>query len=1089
MMSWKTTLPDVRPEVIEADEVIILDEDGAPIETDPFEAITAAQLKSLNGAVRRVTSAFEAPEDLTVSEWAEKKRRLSRESSAEAGRYRVSRTPYLREVMDAFTDAKIRRISLVAASQIGKALDVNTPIPTPDGWKTMGELKVGDTVFDETGNACTVLFATEVMHNRKCYRLTFSDGSEIVADADHRWMVDEDTRHGLKKELHHVLTTDEIAGRSFYMDKDGRRHNRFSIPVASALNLPEVELPMPPYTLGVWLGDGNSHSAELTTAVKDSEILDYIRAEGVKVQSWEEKPGLLTSILDPKISIHDTNFCIRGHDMRIVGRTKKGLCAECSRQHRKHWQYGFQMDPVINEQITGYKRLFDLGVLKNKHIPQMYLRASREQRLALLQGLMDTDGTVGKTGICEFVQKSKQLTDDVSELLNSLGIKHVIKAKKASCTYKENRYECEVYRIEFLCYAETPIFRLKRKFERMVSMYSTGPAGRPRRTSETLRRRIVSIEEAESVPVRCISVGSESHLYLAGKSMIPTHNTEAELCIIGYIIDQDPGSILFIHPTNIDAKEFSRLRIAPMIRDTPALRKKIRESRQRDSANTIMQKAFPGGLLTLCGSNEAHALASKPIRYVLGDERDRWAKSAGTEGDPWELAMARQKTFYNAKAVEVSTPTIKGSSPIADGYAEGTMERWCSQCPHCGKYHEITWNNIRYEHEETEVDHEKTYKVTSVVYVCPECGCISTESEMKKAPAHWEASNPQAMANGHRSFWLNAFVSPWESWSNIVLAWLRAQGNPLKMQVVYNTCFGLLWENRGDMMTEDELLGRREDWETELPDGVLVLTAGIDTQDDRMEYEILGHGHFGETWHIEYGQIMGRPDSDETWAELDAMVFDRVLHFGDGLGMKVSASFVDEGGHFTKQVRLQCQKRMAKHVFACKGRAGDGIPFTSPPKKMKIVIDDRYLGECWQYQIGVDSGKTMIFSDLSVRTHGPNYQHFPRRGNYQMAYFQGLLSEHLVYDEKKKNPWQWVKLPGHKRNEPLDLNNYARAAFDSLPVNLDEKDRKLKAARAARAGQKLPDGPTMKAPAPVRAPARKKPVKRGRGSGRQLDDW
>ena len=186
--------------------------------------------------------------------------------------------------------------------------------------------------------------------------------------------------------------------------------------------------------------------------------------------------------------------------------------------------------------------------------------------------------------------------------------------------------------------------------------------------------------------------------------------SELELNIIGYIIDEDPGSILFVHPTTIDAKEFSKLRIAPEIRDCPTLRRKVAAPKSRDSGNTVLQKTYPGGILTMCGSTEAHALASKPIRYVLGDERDRWATSAGNEGDPWGLAMARQTTFYNAKAVEVSTPTVKNASAIADSYAEGTMERWKSKCPHCGEYHEIQWKDIRYEYETKEINKKKTYK-------------------------------------------------------------------------------------------------------------------------------------------------------------------------------------------------------------------------------------------------------------------------------------------------------------------------------------------------------------------------------------------
>ena len=216
---------------------------------------------------------------------------------------------------------------------------------------------------------------------------------------------------------------------------------------------------------------------------------------------------------------------------------------------------------------------------------------------------------------------------------------------------------------------------------------------------------------------------------------------------------------------------------------------------------------------------------------------------------------------------------------IAKSYAKGTMERWMSRCPHCREYHEIQWEDIRYESETSIVNNEKTYKVGNVWYVCPGCGCISDEYTMKRAPAKWVADNPAAYDNGIRSFWLNAFVSQWATWKSIVLKFLEAIGDTAKMQVVYNTCFGKLWENRGDIQDEDTLLGRREEYEAELPDGVLVLTAGVDTQDDRMEYEIKGHGHFNETWGIEKGIVMGRPDDDATWEQLDNLVFNRYFQF------------------------------------------------------------------------------------------------------------------------------------------------------------------------------------------------------------------
>ena len=554
---------------------------------------------------------------------------------------------------------------------------------------------------------------------------------------------------------------------------------------------------------------------------------------------------------------------------------------------------------------------------------------------------------------------------------------------------------------------------------------------------------------------------------------------------IGYIIDEDPGSILFIHPTTIDAQEYSKLRIAPMLRDSPALRQKIAAPKSRDSHNTILQKAYPGGILTMCGSTEAHALASKPIRYVFGDERDRWATSAGNEGDPWDLAMARQTTFYNAKAVEVSTTTIKNASAIEAAYYTGTMERWNSKCPQCGEYHEIRWSDIRFEYDEIIVSHKKTYKVKKVYYTCPGCGCISTEAEMKRAPAKWIAENPEAYGQGTRSFWLNAFVSQWASWESIVLKYLNALGSTKKMQVVFNTCFGEPWEDRGDIEDEDSLLARREDYgkdkngePVELPPGVLVLTAGVDTQDDRMEYEIVGHGFFGETWGIEKGIVMGRPDDDATWNKLDEVVFDRVMRFENGVGLRVSMSFVDEGGHFTQSVRAQCNARISKKVFCIKGMPGQDKPYISPPKKQKIFVNQIAVGTCWQYQLGVDSGKEIIMDNLRVQTPGQKYCHFPKRDDYGSAYFAGLLSETKVYDPNKKQPWSWKKIPGHERNEPLDCRNYALAAFKALPKNLDEIDRQIKAA----SGVRVPAPPSANITPPKRRPAQ-------RSRQKYYDDW
>lgn len=550
-------------------------------------------------------------------------------------------------------------------------------------------------------------------------------------------------------------------------------------------------------------------------------------------------------------------------------------------------------------------------------------------------------------------------------------------------------------------------------------------------------------------PMEAFSDPKIHHIVMVAASQVG--KSEMELNIIGYIIDQDPGSILFVQPTLDDARKFSRLRIAPMIQDSKRLKAKVADVKAKDSGNTMLQKSFPGGMLTITGSNSASALASTPARYILGDERDRWATSAGTEGDPWALAEARQATFYNRKAVEVSTPTIKGASNIEDSYHKGTQERWCHKCPDCGEYGEIIFDRIHFDFTARKVRGKKAYSINGpITWCCPHCGCIEPEEVMRRQPAKWIAENPEAYNDGVRSFWLNAFSSPWTPWQKIVLKFLQAKEDPEQLQVVFNTLLGELWENRGEVPDEDAMLARREDYGTnadgspvELPEGVLVLTCGVDTQDDRLEYEVVGHGHYDETWGIKKGMIMGKPNTEEVWDRLDDVI-DHVYRFRNGeRGLRISLTFVDSGGHYTQEVYEQCRKRRHKKVFAIKGKSSDGIPYVRPPSKAPIR-DNKNI-TCFLYTIGVDAGKASIMSAVQVQEPGPKYCHFPRGESYgyDTNYFNGLLSETLERTQTKSGVrFAWVKIPGHIRNEPLDCRNYALAAFRVLnPDTLAEEQR------------------------------------------------
>jgi phage terminase large subunit GpA-like protein len=587
-------------------------------------------------------------------------------------------------------------------------------------------------------------------------------------------------------------------------------------------------------------------------------------------------------------------------------------------------------------------------------------------------------------------------------------------------------------------------------------------------------------------PMDCFTDPKVHKIVMVAASQVG--KTEFELNAIGYIIDQDPGTILYIHPSLDEARKFSKQRLDPMIRCCKAIRGKISETRVKDSTSTILQKSFPGGSITLIGSNTPRALASTPVRYVIGDEHDRWAKSAGSEGDPWELAERRQTTFYNRKAIDISTPTIKGASPIEESFYTGTQERWCHLCPECGEYTEIDFDDIKFTHTMEVIHGKETYEVDQPInWCCPKCGCLIPEETMRQQPAKWIAANPKAYDNGVRSFWLNAFSSPWTPWKKICQSFLESRKDALKLKVVWNTLLGKLWEERGDLADEDTMLSRREDYglndeggPVELPDGVLVLTMGVDTQDNRFEYEVVGHGQYGETWGIRYGHIDGRPDVAETWARLDEVI-DKVYRFKNGRGLKISITMIDSGGHFTQEVYEGCKARQGKRVFAIKGKGGDGIPFTAPPSK--VPIKENKKNTCWLYTIGVDSGKASIMANLKVEEAGAKYCHFPKTegAGYDQRYFNGLLSEHMILSSTRGvSRWTWEKLPGHQRNEPFDIRNYANAGLRIINPDMDKLEAKLR---------ELNGQPVTKQPERKVAPVQQKRRGAKRSNKSHMDEW
>lgn len=234
--------------------------------------------------------------------------------------------------------------------------------------------------------------------------------------------------------------------------------------------------------------------------------------------------------------------------------------------------------------------------------------------------------------------------------------------------------------------------------------------------------------------------------------------TELLLNLIGYNIHQDPSPILLVQPTQEMAEAFSKDRLAPMLRDTPALQGKVADARSRDSNNTTRHKTFPGGHITMVGANSPAGLASRPIRDVFLDEVDRYPLSAGKEGDPVDLARKRTTTFWNRKVIMVSTPVTKGASIIEEAYQASDQRRYYVPCPECEHEQILLWEGVHWPHTVDEKG-KKIYRPEEAEYACENCGVLWNDNARHKAvkAGRWVAERPDIPIAG---FWINALYSP-----------------------------------------------------------------------------------------------------------------------------------------------------------------------------------------------------------------------------------------------------------------------------------------------------------------------------------------
>lgn len=492
--------------------------------------------------------------------------------------------------------------------------------------------------------------------------------------------------------------------------------------------------------------------------------------------------------------------------------------------------------------------------------------------------------------------------------------------------------------------------------------------------------------------------------------------------VVGNFMDNDPCPILMVFPTIDKAKEFSKERLAPMIRDCPVLRGKVKDPRSRDGDNTLMSKKFPGGHLALVGSNAPSGLASRPIRVLALDEVDRFELSAGTEGDPINLAVKRTTTFWNRVIVMASTPGNKGESRIELEYEAGDQRQYWCPCPQCDEHQVLRWAQVKWP----EGDPDSAY------YECVHNGCVwdDTARNIAVRRGEWRA---QKSFNGNVSYHLNQIYSPFARLSDGVRDFLAAKGHANLLKTWVNTFLGETWEDEGARLDWSDLMDHREEYPGPVPPGVTLITGAVDVQDDRFEVEFVGWGDDHRSWSLGYHKIYGDLSTPTPWQELRSLLGQSFIHpiFGE---TALRLTCMDSGGHYTGDVYKFCAS--TSRVAAIKGVGGQGRPIVGNPSKNN-------LGGHQVFMLGVDTIKELVVSRLKVHLDKslegpPGYCAFPV--DRHEDYFRGLTAEtYITRFTKGFKKGEWVKV--RPRNEPFDLRVYATAALEMLQIDLNAQRR------------------------------------------------
>lgn len=539
--------------------------------------------------------------------------------------------------------------------------------------------------------------------------------------------------------------------------------------------------------------------------------------------------------------------------------------------------------------------------------------------------------------------------------------------------------------------------------------------------------------------------------------------TEFLLNTVGYFIDLDPCPILWLLPDQKAVEEISKNRLTPMLRDTPRLHGKVAAPRSRDSSNTISGKQFPGGRLAMVGSHAPNDISSRPIRLVICDETDRYAISAGVDGDPMALASKRQQWFSsNRLTIKGSSPTTKARSVIDREYRKSDMRECWVPCPHCadawnghgdppGGWQVLKWSQVKWDKAPSTTGKGHEHLPATASYACEHCGALWDDEDRYKALStpKWIATAP---FRGVAGFHLPQFYSTAVRLSEVVTEFLTAWGKlpgtspDVELQKVWvNTVLAEAWEEKGETVDATGLGARAEPYGvSDVPDRVVLVTAGVDVQADRLEAQAIGWGAGEESWALEYRIFTGDPAQRDVWAALDDWLLSRRFQRTDGVSLRIRAACVDTGGHHSGEVHKFCRAKAPRRVYAIKGADGARLIWPGRASRAKNGSDKVYI-------VGVDTAKDQIYGRLRIAPRAdplridephPGRVHFPLADDaagtalFTDDYYAQLTAEVVVTKYRLGKPYRVWENPRRARNEALDTFVYALAARMSLPIRL-----------------------------------------------------